>query len=207
MIFLGPPGAGKGTMAEKAKDLLGIPHVSTGDLFRDNIARDTKLGKRVKNILDRGDLVPDDVTVAMVKERLSSPDAEKGFILDGFPRTIPQAEALLEITELNHVINFVCPPDVLVKRLTGRRQCPKCGKIYHLDFMQPKKEGYCDIDGSKLTIRKDDELEAVENRLKVYSKQTEPLIKWYEQRNLLRNVTANAAPDEVFKSLRQVIQR
>lgn len=207
LIFLGPPGAGKGTMAGRTRELLEIPHVSTGELFRENIARETALGLQIKETIDQGNLVTDDITVALVRNRLDLPDAASGFILDGFPRTIPQAVALSEFRELDHVINLTCPSEVLIQRLTGRRQCPVCGRIFHIDFMQPAVEGICDDDGARLSIRDDDKLDAVKNRLKVYADSTEPLIRWYEDHGLLRIVDASTAPDGVFEAVRMVIDR
>jgi adenylate kinase len=207
VIFLGPPGVGKGTMADRTKDLLGVPHVSTGVLFRENVSRQTVLGLKVKSIIDRGDLVPDEVTVTMVKNRIEQPDVRKGFILDGFPRTIPQAEALKDITRLDHVINLFCPNDVLLKRLTGRRFCAKCGRTYHLDLMPPRAADTCDDDSTKLSTRDDDRLEAVQNRLQVYVESTEPLIAWYKDHRLLRGVDASGSPDDVFKAVRKALGR
>ncbi len=205
LIFLGPPGAGKGTMAGRTKDLLDIPHVSTGALFRENIATQTPLGLAIKETMDQGNLVSDEITVALVKNRLDRPDAATGFILDGFPRTIPQAVALSEIRELDHVINLSCPPEELVQRLTGRRQCPVCGRIFHVKFIPPKVDGKCDDDGTELSIRKDDKLEAVKNRLKVYADSTKPLVTWYKDHGLLRIVDASKAPDGVFEAIKDVI--
>ena len=207
IIFLGPPGAGKGTMASRTRELLDIPHVSTGELFRDNINRETPLGLQIKETIDQGNLVTDEITVALVKNRLSLPDAATGFILDGFPRTIPQAVALSEFRELDHVINLTCPSEVLIRRLTGRRQCPVCGRIFHVDFVPPIVDGICDDDGAELSIRDDDKLEAVKNRLKVYTDSTEPLIRWYEDHGLLRIVDASTTPDGVFEGVRSVIDR
>jgi adenylate kinase len=207
LMYLGPPGAGKGTMAARTKELLGIPHISTGELFRENVAGETPLGLMVKSIMERGDLVPDEITVAMVKERLERPDAAKGFILDGFPRTIPQAEALAGVTDLDHAINFACPEEELIRRLTGRRFCPVCGRTYHITFMPPAEEGKCDDDGAELSIRGDDTLEAVRNRLKVYGESTAPLIGWYRDNGLLRDVDASVAPDEVFDAVKAVLGR
>ncbi|PIE04848.1 MAG: adenylate kinase, partial [Spirochaetales bacterium] len=194
LIFLGPPGAGKGTMAARVKEYLGIPHISTGNLFRENVAEKTQLGMQVKEIMEQGNLVPDDLTIAIVKERLSRPDAEKGFILDGFPRTILQAEALEKMTSIKHVLNLICPDRELIRRLTGRRFCPACGRSYHVEFIPPKQENICDDDGHQLSIRDDDTLEAVQNRLNVYMEKTRPLIEWYENRGLLRNIEADVPP-------------
>jgi adenylate kinase len=205
LILLGPPGAGKGTMAGRTKELLDIPHVSTGALFRENIAKQTSLGLAIKETMEQGNLVTDEITVALVKNRLDRPDAATGFILDGFPRTIPQAVALSEIRELDHVINLSCSPELLVRRLTGRRQCPACGRIFHVDFVPPKVVGKCDDDGSELSIRDDDRLEAVKNRLKVYADSTKPLVTWYKDHGLLRIVDASKAPDGVFEAIKGVI--
>jgi adenylate kinase len=207
LIFLGPPGVGKGTMATRTKDLLGIPHISTGELFRENVSKGTPLGIEVKAIMERGDLVPDEMTVAMVKDRLEKPDASEGFILDGFPRTIPQAESLSDITGLDFVLNLQCPSEELIKRLTGRRFCPACNRTYHIYYMPPKNEGRCDEDGTDLLTRDDDSFESVKNRLEVYTKSTEPLIHWYEKHGLLENIDASVAPDNVFESIRQVLNR
>ncbi len=206
MILLGPPGAGKGTVAKKAEVLLSIPHISTGDLFREHVSNNTELGAKVKSIMERGDLVPNELTIAMVRLRLERDDAQKGFILDGFPRTIPQAESLSEITEIDRVINLYCANEELVKRLTGRRSCPVCGRLYHTVFVPPKKEGICDDDGAGLQIRKDDTLEAVQNRLNVYTEATEPLIDWYEKHRLLRHVDGAGSMDEVFDAIRVLLE-
>ncbi len=207
LMYLGPPGAGKGTMAARTKELLGIPHISTGDLFRENVSKGTELGLQVKSIMEKGDLVPDEITVAMLKERLGRSDTAAGFILDGFPRTIPQAEALAAVTDLDCAVNFACPEEELIKRLTGRRFCPACGRTYHVMFMPPREEGRCDDDGSALSVRDDDTLEAVKNRLKVYTKSTEPLIAWYRDHGLLRDVDASAAPDDVFAALKAIFEK
>lgn len=204
-VFLGPPGAGKGTIAQKAEKLLAIPHISTGDLFRNNVRNKTELGKIVQGIMERGELVPDEITLAMVQQRLKESDTSAGFILDGFPRTIVQAEDFAEVTDLSHVINFVCPEEELIKRLTGRRSCPNCGQVYHVLFMPPKQEGVCDSDGASLQTRSDDTLQAVQNRLKVYHESTAPLIHWYKEKNLLKNIEAAVPPDEVFESVRVLL--
>ena len=206
MIFLGPPGAGKGTISQKAKEVYNIPHISTGDLFRDNIKRETELGKKVKSILASGDLVPDEVTIAMVKNRLAEADAQNGFILDGFPRTIAQAEALQDITAIDHVVNFVLANDLIIQRLSGRRVCKSNGNIYHILFTPPKVEGLDDETGEPLIQRDDDKEEAIKNRLEVYDASTFPLIEYYKTKDLLRNVDASSTPDDVLKNLVEALK-
>ncbi len=206
LIFLGPPGAGKGTLAGLASKELGIPQVSTGDIFRDAIKRETDLGKKVKEIVGRGDLVPDELTVGLVKERLAQPDAAAGYILDGFPRTIPQAEALEKFQSLDAVINFSLKDAVVIKRLSGRRVCKNCGAIYHVENMPPKKSGVCDNCGSQLVIRDDDKIDSIMNRLDVYKKQTEPLIRFYKSKKLLREVDSSKTPEVTMTQLRKVLK-
>ena len=200
LIFLGPPGAGKGTIAAKVKSYLNIPHISTGDLFREAIKNQTDLGKEVQKIIERGDLVPDSLTVAMVRERLNLEDVKNGFILDGFPRTIPQAENLEKITQVTKVINFTLADEEIVKRLSGRRLCKVCGSSHHIIFMPPKEVGICDNCGGELFTRKDDTEESIKNRLEVYKNQTEPLIAFYKAKNLLVDIDASPEPGEVFAS-------
>lgn len=205
LVFLGPPGAGKGTIAALAKDTLRIPHISTGDLFRYAIAHETSLGKQVKAILASGELVPDSVTIEMVKERLVKSDAKDGFILDGFPRTIAQADALAQMTTIDHVINFVLDRDSIVVRLSGRRMCKSTGRIYHITFNPPKVAGIDDETGEPLIQRPDDQEEAILNRLSVYERQTQPLIDYYRHKGLLRDVDASGAPELVLQSILKII--
>lgn len=200
LIFLGPPGAGKGTIAKKAEKKFHFPHISTGDLFRKEIAEETDLGKQVQEILASGDLVPDDVTIELVKKRLVQPDTTKGFIFDGFPRTIAQAKALEEITPIDFAINFSIPENEVVKRLSGRRIAKNSGRIYHIDYDPPKREGYCDETGEELIIRPDDREDAVRNRLQVYNRETAPLIEFYKERGLLISIDASLDPNAVFKA-------
>jgi len=207
IVYLGPPGAGKGTMAIRTHELLGVPHVSTGELFRENIAGETPLGLKVKDILNRGDLVSDEITVAMVKIRLEQKDAQNGFILDGFPRTIAQAQALAAIASPRYVINLLCPTRLLIRRLSGRRFCPRCARTYHIDFMPPERNGICDDDGSQLSTRDDDKEDAVQNRLKTYGELTKPLVNWYRNDNLLREIDASGPPDRVFQSIKELLGR
>lgn len=205
MVFLGPPGAGKGTIAKLAKDYFGIPHISTGDLFRENIKNETELGLQVKSILASGGLVPDSVTIEMVRNRLAESDCKKGFILDGFPRTIPQADALAEMTTLDAVVDFQLSREEVVKRLSGRRLCPSTGRSYHIIYNPPKIEGKDDETGEDLIQRPDDREEAIVHRLEVYDEQTAPLIDYYKKKGLIRDVDASAKPSEVFELFKKVL--
>ena len=201
LVFLGPPGAGKGTIAAKAKLVYSIPHISTGDLFRANIKNGTELGRRVQAILAAGDLVPDEVTIDMVRERLKEEDAITGFILDGFPRTIAQADALGAMTDLDRVVNFVLDKEDIVKRLSGRRVCKSTGRTYHILYNPPKVEGIDDETGEPLIQRDDDKEEAIRNRLEVYEASTAPLITYYRDKGLLVDIDASKSPDEVLSSM------
>jgi adenylate kinase len=205
LVFLGPPGAGKGTIAAIAKEKLGIPHISTGDLFRAAIKNETPLGKQVKAILASGELVPDSVTVEMVRERFTQGDVNQGFILDGFPRTVAQADALAEMTAIDHVINFELDREEIVKRLSGRRMCKSTGRIYHIIYNPPKVAGIDDETGEKLIQREDDQESAILNRLEVYARQTEPLIAYYRDRNLLRDIDAKGAPEDILQRMLAVL--
>jgi adenylate kinase len=205
LIFLGPPGAGKGTLAGLVSKDYSIPQISTGDIFRDSIKRETELGRKVKEIVGRGDLVPDDLTVSLVRERLAQPDAQAGYILDGFPRTIPQAEALAGFQKLDAVVNFAIDDAMVVKRLSGREICRSCGKIYHVTNMPSKVKGVCDACGGQLYTRPDDSLESITNRLDVYRKQTEPLIAWYRKKGLLKDIDSSKSPEDTQKQIRKVL--
>ncbi len=207
MVFLGPPGAGKGTIASKAKEYYGIPHISTGDLFRNNIKNETELGLQVKSILASGGLVPDSITIKMVRNRIAEPDCANGFILDGFPRTIPQADALAEMTDLDAVVDFQISEAEVVERLSGRRMCPSTGRIYHILFNPPKVEGKDDDTGEDLIQREDDKEEAIKHRLDVYVAQTQPLIDYYKDKGLIREVKTNNAltPAEVFELTKKAL--
>lgn len=207
LIFLGAPGAGKGTLADMAVQKLGIPHISTGDLFREAIKNETALGKKVKNILASGGLVPDDVTVAMVEERLAKPDAAKGWILDGFPRTTPQAEALSRIAKIDLVVEFGVRDEIVVGRLSTRRVCKGCGKIYNAKTMPPKVEGVCDSCGGEVYTRPDDREEAIRTRLSTYHAQTAPLISWYGSKGSLVSLDGEGDPKEVFARFESLLAK
>jgi adenylate kinase len=192
IILMGPPGAGKGTQAKILIAKYNIPHISTGDMFREAIKEGSPLGKLAASYINEGHLVPDDVTIGLVKERLSKDDCANGYLLDGFPRTIPQAEALEKLTkeigrEIEYVINIDTPKEELVKRICGRRVCKKCGAPYHIINVKPKVDGVCDICGGELIQRPDDNEEALNTRLEAYTKQTKPLLEFYEKKGLLTN--------------------
>lgn len=210
IILMGLPGAGKGTQASEIVKKLPIPHISTGDMFRKAIKDETDLGKEAKSYMDRGELVPDEVTVGIVKERISEDDAKKGFLLDGFPRTIDQAESLSQIMseldrEIDAVINIEVPEEELMNRLTGRRICEKCGTTYHLVFNPPKVDGICDIDGGKLYQREDDNPETVSNRLSVNVKQSKPILEYYNNKGVLKNIDGSKDIDEVTKDVIDIL--
>lgn len=211
IILMGLPGAGKGTQASEIIKKYPIPHISTGDMFRKAIKDETELGKEAKSYMDRGELVPDEVTVGIVKERISEDDAKKGFLLDGFPRTIEQAEALNSILEelgrtIDTVVNIEVPEEELMNRLTGRRICETCGTTYHLVFNPPKVEGICDIDGGKLYQREDDNPETVANRLEVNVKQSKPILEFYNQKGLLKNIDGSKHIDEVTSDVIEILE-
>jgi len=205
LIFLGPPGAGKGTLAVRAVEILGVPQISTGSIFRAAIADGTPLGLKVKAIIDSGKLVEDETTIALVKERLAKDDVKKGYILDGFPRTIPQAEALAGFSTVEKVINFDIPDSGVLERLGGRRVCRKCGYNFHAVFNKPKKEGVCDYCGGEVYIRDDDKSEAVQKRLEVYRAQTAPLIDYYRKKGLLLDIDARPMVDEIVVNFKKAL--
>jgi adenylate kinase len=205
LIFLGPPGAGKGTLAAKAVDILKAPHISTGAIFRAAIAAQSPLGLKVKAIIDAGKLVDDETTIELVKERLAQGDAQKGYILDGFPRTIPQAEALAAFSAADRVVNFDIPDTDVVERLAGRRVCRSCGLNYHALFNRPKRDGICDTCGGEVYIRDDDREEAVQKRLQVYREQTAPLINYYREKGLLVDVDARPGVDAVVENFKKAV--
>ncbi len=206
LIFLGAPGAGKGTQAREVSNEFGMPQISTGDILRDAVKKQTPLGLAAKAKMEAGQLVPDDVVCGIVEERVSEPDCAKGFILDGFPRTIPQAEFVDRMLDSKGrgnplVLNIRVDRDVLMKRLTGRRTCSVCGEIYNVYFNPPKKEGVCDKDGGKLLHRADDNEETISQRLVAYENQTSPLIEYYRKKNLLHDVEGNKEPEAIAEEL------
>lgn len=208
IILMGLPGAGKGTQAEKINETYHIPHISTGDMFRLAIKEGTALGKKAKEYMDNGALVPDDVTVGIVEERLSMDDCKHGFLLDGFPRTIAQAEALNKLLEnmgkkIDHVIHVHVPENILIKRLSGRRVCPTCGRTYHVEFNPPKENGVCDVDKTILIQRDDDTAETVKNRISVNMEQMQPLLDFYDQEGTLITINGNKQISEVFDEIQQ----
>ena len=210
MILLGAPGAGKGTVAAKITKEYNIPHISSGDIFRDNLKRKTELGLRAQEYMTRGELVPDDLTCEIATTRLLEDDCKNGFLLDGFPRTVYQAEKLEEfLTEhgqsLDTVIQLVVDEELLIKRLTGRRVCKNCGATFHVITIPPKEEGICDICGEPLIQRADDTEETAVNRLKVYEEQTSPLVTYYEEKELLAPIDGEGTPDEVFQNILEVL--
>lgn len=210
IVLLGAPGAGKGTQAMKISQLYNIPHISTGDILRDNLERGTQLGLEAKKFMDSGELVPDSVLIGIIKDRLSEPDIDKGLLLDGFPRTIPQAEALGDIMDqigkkLDAVIDIEVPDEVLVKRLAGRRMC-RCGASYHVILNPPEVEGKCDHCGGELYQRDDDAENAIKTRLVSYYGQTYPLIDYYGEKGLLRPVKGTGSVDDIFNKISSVIE-
>jgi adenylate kinase len=210
LILFGPPGAGKGTQADRLKSDFQLPFISTGDMLRTNVTQQTDLGKQAKGFMDAGDLVPDDLIVAMAAARLQEPDAQDGFILDGFPRTIEQAEALdTQLAKLGRRVTAALlidvPDEEVIRRLSGRRVCVKSGHNYHLDFDPPKREGVCDQDGSRLIQRDDDQPEVIRNRLVVYHDKTKPLVDFYDRRGLLRRIDGTRDPADVHGHIRAVI--
>ncbi len=204
IIFLGPPGAGKGTQAQIVCQRLGIPQVSTGDMLRAAIAAGTEMGRKAKEYMDQGQLVPDEVVIGIVKERLADADCQKGYILDGFPRTVEQAKALSTFAKIDVAINLDVPDDVLVKRLSGRRVCPLCGAPYHVDRLNG--ETVCRADGTPLIQRDDDKAETVLNRLKVYHQKTAPLIDHYREAGLLKNIGGGLSLEEISEEIFRTLE-
>ena len=210
IIMLGAPGAGKGTQAKMLAEKYKIPHISTGDIFRANIMNGTELGRQAKEYMDKGLLVPDELTVKILLDRVAQADCSDGYVLDGFPRTIPQAEVLDEaLTKLGEKIDFAINVDVpdenIVKRMSGRRACLKCGATYHIEHIPPKKEGICDTCGSELVLRDDDKPETVLSRLKVYHDQTQPLIDFYTAKGVLKTVDGTVDMKDVFSAIVKIL--
>lgn len=210
LIMLGAPGAGKGTQAKKIAEKYNIPHISTGDIFRANIKNGTELGQKAKTYMDQGILVPDELVVDLVMDRFAQPDCENGYVLDGFPRTIPQAEALDAALEkagakIDYAINVEVPDENIINRMSGRRACVACGATYHLVHIPPKKEGVCDNCGKELILRDDDKPETVKKRLDVYHEQTQPLIDYYTQKGALVEVDGTVDMEEVFNAIVKIL--
>ena len=212
IIMLGAPGAGKGTQAKRMAEKYGIPHISTGDILRSNISRGTELGKKAKSFIDAGALVPDELVIQLVADRLEEEDAKAGFIFDGFPRTIPQAESLDRMLQekgrkIEYAVNIDVPDAVIVDRMSGRRFCASCGASYHTEYLKPKKEGICDKCEGQLALRKDDEPETVLKRLAVYHEQTEPLIAYYRKNEVLREVDGTKEVAEILTEIQKQLGR
>jgi adenylate kinase len=211
IILFGPPGAGKGTQAKKLVDFYGIPQISTGDILRANVRDGTELGLAAREYMDKGELVPDEVLIGIIKNRLKEQDCEKGFILDGYPRTLPQADSLAVLLDeldkpIDVVLNLEVPDEELVERISGRLMC-NCGASYHRTFNPPKKEGFCDICGGEVFQRADDKEKAVQNRLNVYTKQTEPLIDYYAKQGILVTLDGTKDINEVFEDIKAVLKK
>ena len=210
IIMLGAPGAGKGTQAKMIADKYKVPHISTGDIFRANIKNGTELGKEAKQYMDKGLLVPDELTVKILLDRVSQADCENGYVLDGFPRTIPHAEVLDKaLTELGDQIDYAIdvnvPDENIIKRMSGRRACLACGATYHIEHIPPKKEGVCDRCGEALVLRDDDKEETVKNRLNVYHEQTQPLIEYYTGKGILKEVDGTVPMQQVFEAITDIL--
>lgn len=211
IVMLGAPGAGKGTQAKKLAAKYGIPHISTGDIFRANIKNGTELGTKAKVFMDQGLLVPDELVVDLVVDRFKEPDCVNGYVLDGFPRTIPQAieldEALLKKQDaIEYAIDVDVPDANIIRRMSGRRACTSCGATYHLTTIPPKKEGICDICGSEIVLREDDKPETVEKRLAVYHELTQPLIDYYQSKGILKSVNGSRDADEIFEEITKIVE-
>ena len=210
IIMLGAPGAGKGTQAKKIADKYQIPHISTGDIFRANIKEGTELGKKAKSYMDQGQLVPDELTLELIMDRFQNPDCKNGYVLDGFPRTIPQAEALTEALAkkgetIDYAINVEVPDENIINRMGGRRACLACGSTYHIVYAPTKVEGICDRCGEKLVLRDDDKPETVKNRLNVYHNQTQPLIEYYTKHGKLAEVDGTQSMEDVFNAIVKIL--
>jgi len=212
IILMGPPGAGKGTLAKQLKEALNLVHISTGDMFREAISSGTKLGLLAASYINDGHLVPDEVTIGLVKERLAQEDCANGFLLDGFPRTLPQAEALTKMSKeisrnIDVVINLECNDDELVRRISGRRVCKKCGAPYHIENMKPKVEGVCDLCGGELYQRKDDNEQALKVRLEIYNFDTKPLLEYYKNLGLLKDFNSLVGKETLFDEVTSFLDK
>ncbi|MBI4176434.1 MAG: adenylate kinase [Candidatus Aenigmarchaeota archaeon] len=217
IVFLGPPGSGKGTYASRLSPMLGIPHISTGDIFREHLAKKTPLGKKIEDIIKSGGMVPDDIVMDVVKDRIGKPDCSNGFIFDGFPRTMEQARALAGLTKLDCVLNLVLDEKIIIEKMSARRVCEKCGEIYNVADIRmgkyrfppilPKKEGVCDKCGGKLVQRKDDTVEVIKDRLEVYKKQTKPLIDYYRKKSILKDVRIVGPPEAMVPIILKTLGR
>ncbi|MEL9940176.1 MAG: adenylate kinase [Ignisphaera sp.] len=206
LVFIGPPGIGKGTYAKMLNQKYGIPHISTGDIFREEIAKGTELGLKIKQYVEKGLLVPDEVVIEVVKSVLQRPECRRGFILDGFPRTIKQAEALDQITKIDVAFLFEAPVEVIVERVSGRLVCPNCGAIYHIKWRPPKVPGVCDVCGHQLVRRKDDEPEVVRTRYQIYKQTFEPVIQYYRGKGILAEIDASRNAEEVVADIERVLR-
>jgi adenylate kinase len=206
IIFLGPPGIGKGTHAEIVSKRMGIPRISTGEIMRDEVKKGTDLGKEVKSCMDAGGLVPDELVIDIIKERIRKDDCRKGFILDGFPRTVTQADELKDIAKIDLVLNLTAPHRVIIERIAGRLTCRKCGAIYHVKNIRPKKKGVCNKCGGELYRREDQDKKTVEKRLELYEKRTKPLIEYYRKKGKLKEVNVEGGKEEVSKRIDHAIR-
>jgi len=210
IVMLGPPGAGKGTYASRLNVSLGIPHISTGDMVRDEIRAQTELGRKIKQYSDKGELVPDEIIIQLLADRLKKPDCKRGFILDGFPRTINQAEALEKISGIDVAVNLNVPDEIIITRLSNRVTCKRCGAIYNLLTLKPKKEGVCDSCGGELYQRYDDKPKVIQERLNIYREKTEPLIKYYKDKGLLKDVHCDdlmTPPEVIVTQILKVLEK
>lgn len=205
IVMLGCPGAGKGTISKQIINDYSVPHISTGDIFREAIRNKTLTGLKAKEYINAGNLVPDEIVDQLVKERLQKDDCKNGFILDGYPRTIEQAKALNSFSEINHVFNFIIPKEIVIKRISGRRTCPKCKKVYHIEYIKPKKPGFCDVCNVELVQREDEKPEVVVHRLEVYKNQTTPLIDFYKEKSVLFNIDADRSVEEIYADVKNIL--